>query len=122
MNIIDFLLLYLNMENEWDILEIRALFVLTAYLFSTTLQTRNFITTTGLQKSSISAGYHLYLHGTNSDYTSAMGIDCTAFNCILHHFSDFYIVLSGPGQPGRPTRLLSKGTVLACLLHFYAGT
>lgn len=53
---------------------------------------------------------------------SAMGIDRRTFTYLLYYFDQFYVVLSGPGQRGRPPKLFAKGTVLACLLHFYAGT
>jgi hypothetical protein len=96
--------------------------MLATYLHSTTLRTRNYISTAGLREPSQSLGQHLYVHGTDGDYLSVMGIDRDTFKHLFDHFSDFYVVSSGPGRSGRPPKLSSKGTVLACLLHFYAGT
>src|SRR5579862_8360389 len=115
MNSMYYLLLYLFMENELDVYDTTVLFILTTYLYSTILQNRNYITTAGLQKPSLTSRQYLYLHGTDSNYMSAIGINHITFNYLLYHFSDFYIVLSGPGQPGRPSRLFSKSTILVCL-------
>lgn len=96
--------------------------MLAVYQFSQTIRTRNPITSAGLRDPSTTSGQHLYLHGTDSDYITDMAFDRSTFNYILDIFSSFYVVSSGPGRRGRPPKLSSKGTVLACLLHFYAGT
>jgi hypothetical protein len=118
----NFMLSYAIMEEEQDILDAGVLFMLATYLHSTTLRTRNYISTAGLREPLQSSGQHLYVHGTDGDYLSVMGIDRDTFKHLFDHFSDFYVVSSGPGRSGRPPKLSSKGTVLACLLHFYAGT
>ena len=122
MNSIYYLLHLIIKDNEQDLLDAALPFIFSTYLYSTTLRTRNFISTTGLQEPSLASGQFLHLHGTDSDYLSAMGVNRDTFNYLFHHFAHFYLVLTGPGQPGRPPKLSSKSTVLACLLHYYAGT
>lgn len=122
MNPMHFFLLYFISQNEVEFFQAGVIFVLAAYLYSTTIKTRNYITSAALQEPSLSSGMRLYHHGGDRDYISAMGIDRATFSYLLQSFSQYYVVHSGPGRRGRPVKLLEKGAVLACLLHFYAGT
>src|SRR4051794_26061142 len=93
------ILSYAIMEEEQDILDAGVLFMLATYLHSTTVRTMNYIPTAGLREPLQSSGQHLYVHGT---YLSVMGIDRDTFKHLFDHFSDFYVVSSGPGRSGRP--------------------
>src|SRR5436305_8675224 len=121
MNSIYYLLHLIIKDNEQDLLDAALPFIFSTYLYLTTLQTRNFISTTGLQEPSLASGQFLHLHGTDSDYLSVMGVNHDTFNYLFHYFTHFYLVLTGPGQPGRPPKLSSKSTVLACLCIIMLG-
>ena len=98
MNLIYYLFFYLILENEQEVMDAGILFILTTYLYSTTLPSRNFMTSAGLQDPSLTSGQHLYLNGTDSDYMSVIGIDRATISYILHSFSKFYAVISAEKQ------------------------
>ena len=80
---------------------------------------RNFLTTEALIDPSYAPWHTLYRSRHAGSFISIVSIDSDSFDYLLEHFGKHYIVLSGPGKRGRPSRILQKHAVLGCLLHFY---
>ncbi|OWZ14742.1 hypothetical protein PHMEG_00011723 [Phytophthora megakarya] len=61
----------------------------------------------------------MYATQDDSAFLVTVSLPVVEYNLLLTAFSRHYIVKSGPGKRGRPTRLVNKNNVLACVLHFY---
>jgi hypothetical protein len=83
------------------------------------IRERSYLTSQALIPSATSPWNQLDKAGTDKNFLNILGLTRGVFDALLHVFSQHYIIRSGPGRRGRPTRLLDKRTVLALLLHFY---
>lgn len=84
------------------------------------IRERNYLTSEALIEPAASPWYSLYASRDRGSFINMVSIDPEAFDFLCTVFSRHYIVLSGPGKRGRPSRLVHKHAVLACLLHFYS--
>jgi hypothetical protein len=96
-------------------------------LMRSSIRTRNYITALSLDQPEQSAWQTLYRHAGQQDggegaFILCTGLDLAGFEELLEVFVNEYVVLSGPGLPGRPPKIADKSTVLGLILHFYVGT
>lgn len=83
------------------------------------LRERNFLVTAALVHPLDFPWHRLYASGDRGSFIATVSLPPEAFQVLLAVFSRHYIVRSGPGRPGRPTKFVFKHSVLACLLYFY---
>ena len=65
------------------------------------------------------AWYTMYASRDVPSFIAAVSIPPNDFDKLLGVFSKHYIVKSGVGRRGRPSRVIHKHCVLAMVLHFY---
>ena len=63
--------------------------------------------------------YQTYSIANDDAFLEVVGLNVAGFHAVLLAFDREYVVLSGPGQRGRPRRFAHKHATLACLLHMY---
>ena len=78
------------------------------------LRQHNYLTTEALINPSESAWHTLYASRSEGSFISTVSLDPESFDALLEHFDRYYIVKSGPGKRGRPPKLQSKHSVMAC--------
>ncbi|KAG9405294.1 hypothetical protein AC1031_004400 [Aphanomyces cochlioides] len=84
------------------------------------IRTPNKIQSTALVDGSKIPWHTMYTSKCNESFIATTSLDYESFEKLLAVFSSKYIVKSGPGQRGRPSRCSHKHVVLASLLHSYA--
>jgi hypothetical protein len=84
-----------------------------------TIQSRNYLVTEALCQPCDSPWHILYASREAGSFLATVSIDPDSFDYLLDEFSRHYVVLSGPGRPGRPPKFIYKHAVLGCLLHYY---
>ncbi|KAJ3290359.1 hypothetical protein HDU76_007402 [Blyttiomyces sp. JEL0837] len=85
-----------------------------------TVQNRHYLVSSSLGHAYQSHWHTLRQDADDRSYMNVMGLTVAAFEELFIRFAPFYIVKSGPGKKGRPTRLVDKRSALGLLLHFYA--
>ena len=70
--------------------------------------------------SAASPWFRLDENGDDLNFMNTVGLTRDAFDDLNVSFDRHYVVLSGPGRPGRPARLVDKRMVLSLILHMYA--
>lgn len=62
------------------------------------------------------------MNPSDTSFLASVGLHREGFNKPLHSFSEYFVIKSGEGRPGRPARLPEKHVVLAMLLTVYCDT
>ncbi|OQR85785.1 hypothetical protein ACHHYP_11369 [Achlya hypogyna] len=63
--------------------------------------------------------YHFYMRRDVPSFISLVSLTSAAFDALLSVFAYFYVVISGPGRRGRPSRIPRLHCVLGLLLTYY---
>ena len=119
MSVNRFLPFLLLEEEEERLAKERKLKILRLLQLRDTCRERSYLTSQALVASIASPWFTLDEYGTDLNFMNALGLPRDAFDDLAAEFEQHYIVLSGPGRSGRPTRL-NKRMVLSLLLHKYA--
>ncbi|OQR85998.1 Endonuclease [Achlya hypogyna] len=63
--------------------------------------------------------YHFYMRRDVPSFISLLSLTPAAFDALLSVFANFYVVVSGPGRRGRPSRIPRLHCVLGLLLTYH---
>ena len=80
----------------------------------------SYLTSQALVPSATSSWFRLDENGGYLNFMNTLGLTKDAFDDFRVTFNRYYVVLSGPGRPRRPTSLVEKLMVLSFILHMYA--
>jgi hypothetical protein len=99
-----------------------ALVALYLWRMRASIRHRAYLTSSCLKLPSAAPWYHFYATADDNNFLAVTAFTRDAFKYLLSFFEEDFIVLSGPGKRGRPTRIPDKHAVLGLLLYYYAGT
>src|SRR5271169_5400078 len=100
----------------------RVLLWLLLFRMRLSIRERSYLTSQALVAAHASPWQVLDKHGSDLNFQSIVALSRNAFDDLARAFARHYVVLSGPGRSGRPTRLVDKRSALALLLHYYASS